>query len=129
MAERVFVLPDLGEGLEDAEVVEWRVREGQVVKLNEVLVEVNTAKALVEIPSPFEGVVTRLHARPGDVVKVGEPLVTIEAPQEGAGEVLVGYGPGQERASSRRVRLRPPGEGRREPVGPGEVTGPVRAAP
>ena len=55
MAERVFVLPDLGEGLEEAEVVQWLVAEGDPVELNQPLVEVNTAKALVEIPSPFEG--------------------------------------------------------------------------
>jgi 2-oxoisovalerate dehydrogenase E2 component (dihydrolipoyl transacylase) len=77
MATRDFLLPDLGEGLEDAEVVAWRVAEGDRIELNQTLVEVNTAKALVEIPSPWEGVVERLHAREGDVVKVGAPLVSI----------------------------------------------------
>jgi pyruvate dehydrogenase E2 component (dihydrolipoamide acetyltransferase) len=76
--KRDFLLPDLGEGLEEAEVVTWRVAEGDVVELNQPLVEVNTAKALVEIPSPFEGVVVRLHAAEGDVVEVGKPLVTID---------------------------------------------------
>ena len=74
---REFLLPDLGEGLEDAEVVTWRVAEGDVVELNQILVEVNTAKALVEIPAPWAGVIERLHASDGDVVKVGSPLVTI----------------------------------------------------
>src|SRR5918996_3608492 len=77
MAVREFLLPDLGEGLEDAEVVTWRVAEGDRVELNQTLVEVNTAKAMVEIPAPWEGVVERLHAAEGDVVKVGEALVSI----------------------------------------------------
>ncbi len=79
-AERQFVLPDLGEGLEEAEVVQWLVAEGDTVELNQPLVEVNTAKALVEIPSPFAGVVGRLHAEAGGVVQVGSPLVTFEVP-------------------------------------------------
>lgn len=78
MAVRRFLLPDLGEGLEDAEIVAWRVAEGEPVELNQTLVEVNTAKAMVEIPSPWDGVVSRLHANDGDVVKVGEPLVSID---------------------------------------------------
>jgi pyruvate dehydrogenase E2 component (dihydrolipoamide acetyltransferase) len=77
MAIRKFLLPDLGEGLEDAEVVAWRVAEGDRIELNQVVVEVNTAKALVEIPAPWEGVVEKLHAAEGGVVKVGEPLVSI----------------------------------------------------
>jgi len=82
---REFLLPDLGEGLEDAEVVAWKVAEGDRVELNQVLVEVNTAKALVEIPSPWEGVVRTLHAADGDVVEVGKPLVTIDVADEGCG--------------------------------------------
>jgi pyruvate dehydrogenase E2 component (dihydrolipoamide acetyltransferase) len=82
MAIREFLLPDLGEGLEDAEIVAWRVKEGDRVDLNQILVEVNTAKAVVEIPSPWEGVVERLHAAEGDVVEVGRPLVTIRVDDE-----------------------------------------------
>ncbi|MFL5797165.1 MAG: dihydrolipoamide acetyltransferase family protein [Actinomycetota bacterium] len=78
MAERVFLLPDLGEGLEEAEVVQWLVAQGDTVELNQPLVEVNTAKALVEIPSPFEGRITTLHAEVGAVVEVGAPFVTFE---------------------------------------------------
>jgi pyruvate dehydrogenase E2 component (dihydrolipoamide acetyltransferase) len=78
MAERVFRLPDLGEGLEEAEVVQWLVAEGDTVELNQPLVEVNTAKALVEIPSPFEGRIAKLHAEAGAVVDVGSPFVTFE---------------------------------------------------
>jgi pyruvate dehydrogenase E2 component (dihydrolipoamide acetyltransferase) len=82
MAERVFALPDLGEGLEEAEVVQWLVAEGDVVELNQPLVEVNTAKALVEIPSPFDGRIAKLHAEAGAVVNVGSAFVTFEV--EGA---------------------------------------------
>ncbi len=78
MAERVFNLPDLGEGLEEAEISAWLVAEGQEVELNQPLVEVETAKAVVEIPSPFAGRVVRLHAEVGAVVAVGSALVTVE---------------------------------------------------
>jgi pyruvate/2-oxoglutarate dehydrogenase complex dihydrolipoamide acyltransferase (E2) component len=138
MAERVFNLPDLGEGLEDAEIVDWKVSEGDQVELNQPLVEVNTAKALVEIPSPFAGRVTTLHGEAGTIVQVGTPLVTFEveagAPPSAEGEavaaagqqaeqateepegdrpkreaVLVGYGVGEgEGRKRRRPRLRPP---------------------
>jgi pyruvate/2-oxoglutarate dehydrogenase complex dihydrolipoamide acyltransferase (E2) component len=121
MTERVFNVPDLGEGLEEAEIVEWKVSEGDTVELNQPLVEVNTAKALVEIPSPYAGTVVTLHGGDGDVVKVGGPLVTFdvaeqpaEEPAEGGGPkreaVLVGYGVDQESKPKRRRRLTPPGE-------------------
>jgi pyruvate dehydrogenase E2 component (dihydrolipoamide acetyltransferase) len=90
MVERVFNLPDLGEGLEEAEIGEWLVAEGDVVSLYQPIAEVETAKAVVEMPSPFSGRVTRLHAHAGDTVGVGEPLITFEvdeAPAGGAGEV------------------------------------------
>ena len=82
MAERTFLLPDLGEGLEDATIATWLVREGETVVLNQPLVEVETAKATVEIPSPYAGVVKRLHGGAGAVIVVGAPLVTFEV--EGA---------------------------------------------
>jgi pyruvate dehydrogenase E2 component (dihydrolipoamide acetyltransferase) len=82
--ERDFLLPDLGEGLEGAEIVRWLVAEGDGVRLNQPLVEVNTEKAEVEIPSPFEGVVVRLHGAEGETVAVGAPLVTIEVQHESA---------------------------------------------
>lgn len=85
MAGRDFLLPDLGEGLEDAEVVTWRVQPGDRVELNQTLVEVNTAKALVEIPAPWEGIIQALHAAEGDVVKVGQPLVSIEVEDPASG--------------------------------------------
>lgn len=78
MATREFKLPDLGEGLTESEVVEWRVAVGDAVELNQVIAEVETAKALVELPSPVAGVVRVLHAEEGQTVEVGEPLVTFD---------------------------------------------------
>ena len=119
MTARDFLLPDLGEGLEEAEVVKWLVAEGDTVSLNQPLVEVNTAKALVEIPSPFAGVIAKLHGAEGDVVFVGKPLVTfdIEGGEEtGRAEpaeerkprrrpVLVGYGVEEEEPSAVPAKL------------------------
>lgn len=93
MAERVFHLPDLGEGLEEAEISSWLVAEGDEVALNQPLVEVETAKAVVEIPAPIAGRVLRLHAAAGETVRVGEPLVTFEA-EEAGGPELRPRGPG-----------------------------------
>jgi pyruvate dehydrogenase E2 component (dihydrolipoamide acetyltransferase) len=76
MAERVFAMPDLGEGLEEGEIVAWLVTAGDEVALNQPLVEVETAKATVEIPSPFAGRISSLHGAVGDAVPVGSPLVT-----------------------------------------------------
>jgi 2-oxoisovalerate dehydrogenase E2 component (dihydrolipoyl transacylase) len=76
--ERAFNLPDLGEGLTEGEVVRWLVAPGDTVTLNQPLVEVETAKAAVELPSPFAGRVARLHAQEGDTVDVGAPLVSVE---------------------------------------------------
>ncbi|MDU0345841.1 dihydrolipoamide acetyltransferase family protein [Microbacterium sp. KSW2-29] len=71
-----FLLPDLGEGLPEAEIVQWHVSEGDAVTLNQTIAEVETAKAIVEIPSPYAGTVQGLHAAAGDVVAVGSPLVS-----------------------------------------------------
>jgi pyruvate dehydrogenase E2 component (dihydrolipoamide acetyltransferase) len=70
-----FNLPDLGEGLPEAEIVAWHVAEGDTVKTDQLLVSVETAKAVVEVPSPYTGVVARLHAKAGDIVATGAPLV------------------------------------------------------
>jgi 2-oxoisovalerate dehydrogenase E2 component (dihydrolipoyl transacylase) len=72
-----FLLPDLGEGLDEAEVVAWRVRVGDRVTVDQVIAEVETAKAVVEVPVPYSGVVAALHAEPGGTVSVGQPLVTV----------------------------------------------------
>ena len=116
MSDYVFRLPDLAEGLEDAEVVEWRVAVGDRVELNQLIGEVQTNKAAVEIPSPRAGVILELHAKPGDLVRVGEPLVTFEvegAPADQPG--VVGRVPTEHGGSQRRVRLRTPAPGRRPP--------------
>src|SRR2546428_6995796 len=75
---RPFALPDLGEGLTEAEIVKVLVGEGDVVAEDAPLLEVETDKATVEIPSPFAGRVARIHVQPGQTVKVGEVLVTFE---------------------------------------------------
>lgn len=73
-----FLLPDLGEGLPDAEIVSWHVKEGDAVKADQPMVSVETAKAIVEVPSPYSGVIRKLHAAAGDVVGTGEPLVDFD---------------------------------------------------
>ncbi|HEX4833236.1 MAG TPA: dihydrolipoamide acetyltransferase family protein [Trebonia sp.] len=80
-----FLLPDLGEGLTEAEVIAWRVRPGDHVAIDQVIAEVETAKAVVEVPVPYAGTVARLHAEPGTVVSVGQPLVTITAEEPATG--------------------------------------------
>jgi pyruvate dehydrogenase E2 component (dihydrolipoamide acetyltransferase) len=102
-----FRLPDLGEGLTESEILSWKVAVGDTVALNQVIAEVETAKAVVELPSPFAGVITALHEQPGTVVEVGKPIVSFEvegddggpsaaspAPAEAAKREpnLVGYG-------------------------------------
>jgi len=81
-----FCLPDLGEGLEEAELIEWVVHVGQRVEENDMLAKMETAKALVEVPSPRAGTIVELHGKPGESIKVGAPLVTFrdesEAPVE-----------------------------------------------
>lgn len=84
-----FRLPDLGEGLPEAEIVQWLVARGDEVTLNQPIAEVETAKAIVELPSPFAGTVSDLHAAAGDVVAVGAPLIAIDVPG-GAGEATEG---------------------------------------
>ncbi len=79
---KLFTLPDLGEGLPDAEVVRWLVNEGDSVTLDQPMVEVETAKAVVEVPSPYTGKISRLFAQPGDVIEVGAPLVEFELEQD-----------------------------------------------
>jgi pyruvate dehydrogenase E2 component (dihydrolipoamide acetyltransferase) len=129
---REFKLPDLGEGLEDAEVVRWLVSEGDEVRLNQPLVEVDTAKALVEIPSPVAGKVAKLHASEGAVVKVGAPLVTFEVAEEAAEAkrtaVLVGYGVEDQPKVVRRRRLRATEGSRSGPKDEGPLAKPSVAA-
>ncbi|MBD9724609.1 dihydrolipoamide acetyltransferase family protein [Streptomyces caniscabiei] len=120
-----FKLPDLGEGLTEAEIVRWLVQVGDVVAIDQPVVEVETAKAMVEVPCPYGGVVTARFGEEGTELPVGAPLLTVAvgAPvadgsagtagagaldaNEGSGNVLVGYGTGAPPARRRRVR---PGE-------------------
>lgn len=96
-----FRLPDLGEGLTEAEVVQWLVAPGDTVSLNQTLAEVETAKAVVELPSPYEGVVSTLHAEAGETVAVGSPLIAFDV--EGAEEPPVATSPGEEKAQPNLV--------------------------
>ncbi len=134
MSEQIFHLPDVGEGLTEAEIVQWRVAPGDAVEVNDVLVEIETAKSLVELPSPFSGTVGELLAPEGQTVTVGAAIITIAgdagdaaasapAPAEQAaasdddgGAVLVGYGTGAG-ATSRRKRPAERGETVRASVG------------
>ena len=75
---REFKLPDLGEGLTEGEILSWSVAVGDTVTLNQVIVEVETAKAAVEVPSPFAGVVTQIHHEAGETVDVGSPIITFD---------------------------------------------------
>ncbi|MET8678410.1 dihydrolipoamide acetyltransferase family protein [Streptomyces sp. NPDC004647] len=120
---REFLLPDLGEGLTEAEIVRWLVQVGDVVAVDQPVVEVETAKAMVEVPCPYGGVVTARFGEEGTELPVGAPLLTVAvgadstAPDsgggaraeggdgdEGSGNVLVGYGTGAPAARRRRVR-------------------------
>ena len=84
-----FVLPDLGEGLQEAELVAWHVAEGDHVVADQPLVSVETEKAVVEVPSPQSGRVVRLCAQPGERVKVGAALVEFdEGPRTDTGTVV-----------------------------------------
>ncbi|MBB3157646.1 pyruvate dehydrogenase E2 component (dihydrolipoamide acetyltransferase) [Microbacterium proteolyticum] len=118
MTDQTFVLPDVGEGLTEAEIVQWRVAPGDTVAVNDVIVEIETAKSLVELPSPYSGTVGELLASEGATVEVGSPIITIGSadatppapaapttvpePSDPGGAVLVGYGTGGTVSSRRR---------------------------
>ena len=74
----IFKLPDLGEGLQEAEIREWHVKEGDTVKVDQPLLSVETAKAVVEVPSPQAGKIVKLYGKNGDIMAVGKPLVEFE---------------------------------------------------
>jgi len=140
-----FVLPDLGEGLTEAEIVSWHVQVGDIVAVDQDVVEVETAKAVVAIPVPFAGRVAELHAGPGDLLAVGAPLITVSDDrtksvadseigavlngESGAvlngesGAVLIGYGTTNDRHRRRRPSRNGPPLPRTEhaPRPPGRV--------
>src|ERR1700689_2228584 len=79
MAElKEFRLPDVGEGLTEADIVAWHVKPGDQVEVNQIIVEIETAKAVVELPSPWDGTVARLLAEEGQTVDVGVPIIAID---------------------------------------------------
>ena len=148
-----FLLPDLGEGLTEAEIVTWRVQAGDVVAVDQTVVEVETAKAVVEVPVPFAGRVTALHGQPGDVLAVGTPLLTVasdstspgpasadnhssadehsnvdaESGADGeSGQVLIGYGTSGRRPQGRvRARRAPAPSPAGPPAPPPPAHGPA----
>ncbi|MFJ8170680.1 dihydrolipoamide acetyltransferase family protein [Streptomyces sp. NPDC094473] len=143
-----FKLPDLGEGLTEAEVVRWLVEVGDVVAVDQPVVEVETAKAMVEVPCPYGGVVTARFGEEGTELPVGAPLLTVAvgspeatesrgasggpsgdgAGSEASGNVLVGYGTGAPAARRRRVRPAPVGQAPTTAAHPAPVTA-ARSAP
>jgi 2-oxoisovalerate dehydrogenase E2 component (dihydrolipoyl transacylase) len=146
--EQTFLLPDLGEGLTEASVVQWLVAEGDVVTVDQPVVEVETAKSVVEVPSPYAGRVGVLHAAEGELVEVGRPLITIavgveaavaaavpaagvaaqtyrEEERAGSGNVLIGYGTSAHPGSGRRRRPR----AGRSSAAPAVVAPAIAAAP
>src|SRR5450631_3379169 len=74
-----FRLPDLGEGLAEAEIVEWHVKVGERVRVDQPMLSVETAKAIVEVPAPFDGVAAKLHGAAGDIIATGAPLIDFES--------------------------------------------------
>ena len=137
---QVFLLPDLGEGLTEAEVVRWLVAVGDEIVVDQAICEVETAKSLVEVPSPYAGRVAVLHGAEGATVDVGTPLITVDAAtgptdeaelhreeeKAGSGNVLIGYGTPEASGGRRRRRPRaattsvtapvtPPPSGHRRP--------------
>ncbi|NUL45551.1 2-oxo acid dehydrogenase subunit E2 [Cellulosimicrobium funkei] len=146
MTVRTFLLPDLGEGLTEADIVRWLVAAGDTVAVDQPIAEVETAKSLVEVPCPFAGTVANLHAEAGTTLEVGLPLLSVEdgaAPAEGAqsygeeelagartgageedgddggsGNVLIGYGTpgGAAKGRTRRPRRPAPAAAPAEPA-------------
>ncbi|QXE33764.1 2-oxo acid dehydrogenase subunit E2 [Streptomyces sp. GMY02] len=144
-SEQLFRMPDLGEGLTEAEITEWRVAVGDTVEIDQIVVEVETAKAAVEVPVPYAGTVVRLHAEAGASVGVGEPLISVgaaalppapedsaqaaaaqyrEEEQAGSGNVLIGYGTGHAPTARRRRRRGTPAASTSAPT-----TAPAAASP
>src|SRR5690242_20362287 len=83
MSVQSFRLPDVGEGLTEAEIVTWKVKPGDTVKVNDIVVEIETAKSLVELPTPFAGVVAELLVPEGQTVDVGTPIISVDTDGSG----------------------------------------------
>lgn len=74
----IFKLPDLGEGLPDAEIHQWHIKEGDTVSVDQLLVSMETAKAVVDVPAPYAGVIKKLYGKPGETIQTGAPLIEFE---------------------------------------------------
>ncbi|HEY3005190.1 MAG TPA: dihydrolipoamide acetyltransferase family protein [Kribbellaceae bacterium] len=118
---REFRLPDVGEGLVEAEIVSWKVKPGDTVKLNDTIVEIETAKSLVELPVPFAGVVAELLVPEGETVPVGTPIISVET------SISANTGGGAEPTGTPKEDLAPPVQapGDEEWVEPGLIGGPA----
>ncbi len=123
-AVKQFRLPDAGEGLTEAEIVSWKVRVGDTVKVNDTIVEIETAKSLVELPCPFAGVVTELLVPKGVTVEVGTPIIAVDTDPSGAAP----GGPEDGAASSVETAPVPPAGGPQPPA-PGADTTAVQVPP
>jgi pyruvate dehydrogenase E2 component (dihydrolipoamide acetyltransferase) len=131
----VFTLPDLGEGLTEAELVRWLVRVGDTITVDAPVAEVETAKAIVEVPSPYAGVIAELHGAEGGTLDVGSPLITVDhldspaaagyvaEERAGSGNVLIGYGTSEQPVTGRR-RGRRVASGATPTVAAGPATAP-----
>lgn len=131
---KIFTLPDVGEGLTEADVANWLVQVGDTVAVNQVIAEIETAKSLVEIPSPWAGEVKELYAEVGDTVNVGDHFIAIhvsstaESDSEATPQApLVGSGPKEDTPGRRRRRRRPGAPAATE--APAEVEVPVDPDP
>jgi pyruvate dehydrogenase E2 component (dihydrolipoamide acetyltransferase) len=102
MGNQVFRLPDLGEGLTEAALIRWLVAPGDTVRVDQPIAEVETAKSVVELPSPYAGTVAALHGAEGDTLAVGAPLLEVTDERGGSGNVLIGYGTSGHSGGTRR---------------------------
>ncbi|MEU4224672.1 dihydrolipoamide acetyltransferase family protein [Nonomuraea sp. NPDC026600] len=116
---REFKLPDVGEGLTEAEIVRWHVKAGDAVKVNQIVVEIETAKSIVELPIPWDGVVSGLMADEGQTIDVGLPIIAVDTdePDDDAGQAADAFGDEAARVEALVDDLvpRPPAEGAVEP--------------
>ncbi|MDQ6754752.1 MAG: 2-oxo acid dehydrogenase subunit E2 [Actinomycetota bacterium] len=122
MSLQVFLLPDLGEGLTEAELVNWLVKVGDEIRVDQPIAEVETAKSVVEVPSPFSGVVAVLHGEAGQTLDVGKPLISVEA---GSAAGRLDGGNDIASAADGPEILKPPSPGVPSPAGPAPAAGPA----
>ncbi|MEY2849140.1 MAG: hypothetical protein RI885_1807 [Actinomycetota bacterium] len=127
MTDNEFLLPDVGEGLTEAEIVSWKVSPGDTITVNQVIVEIETAKSLVELPSPFAGVVGNLLVQEGQMVDVGTPIISVAA--QAASEVAGIAGSTSEGGRSAAGHSDGGGVGEHPAAGPADAAAPADAPP